>query len=70
MTDKATDHQSLAERIADNLFSIGQDNEATRLVLARDTPAGPDGEKSYINLGGWCRQAVIDVINEVINGRK
>jgi hypothetical protein len=51
---KDTTQTTLAEKIADRIFANG----AERLVLER-----PDGR----HMGGWCRQAIIDQINEVLN---
>jgi hypothetical protein len=61
---KASDHviepQELAEianKIADRLFTNGMNQQAQRLVL--ELPGKRDG-------GGWCKQAVVDQIVEVL----
>ena len=48
-----TEMHKLAEKIADQLFSNGAGQKAERLVL--ELPGKRDG-------GGWCKQAVVDVI--------
>ena len=47
----------LAMKIVDDLFVNGQGKQASRLVLV--TAEGRD-------LGGWCRQAAVDRITEVL----
>ncbi len=47
----------IGERIADRLFTNGQGKRAGRLVLTVDGPP-------KLDLGGWCRAAVIDQIVE------
>jgi len=48
--------ETLARRIADDLFKSGPDNQqARRLVL--EMPTGRDG-------GGWCKQAMRDIIEK------
>lgn len=49
---------TLAEKIADRLFTNGVDEVADRLVLEL---------RGKQDLGGWCRGAVIDQINAVLN---
>lgn len=49
--------QDLAEKIAEQLFMNGMGEEANRLVL--ELPGKRDG-------GGWCKQAVVDVIMSVL----
>lgn len=50
----------IANRIADHLFGA----QATRLVLARDRNTAAGG---YDDLGGWCKQAIVDVIDDHLN---
>jgi len=54
-----TDHRRLAHRIAERLFTNGQGVRAARLVLTIDGPPKRD-------LGGWCEEAVVDRIVEVL----
>ena len=54
----AQKNPKLAQRIADKLFVNGNGQKAERLVLM--SPAQKD-------LGGWCKQAVIDRIVESLN---
>lgn len=58
MRKKQKKNPKLAERIADLLFFNGVGEEADRLVLM--TLEGR-------NLGGWCRQAVIDQVVAALN---
>ena len=53
MMGAATNHRDVAENIAERLFVNGQGTEAHRLVLM--SIHGSD-------LGGWCKQAVVDQI--------
>lgn len=48
----------LARRITKKLFVNGFGDQATRLVLELEN--GRDG-------GGWCEEAVVDVIRDTIN---
>lgn len=45
--------ERIAKQIAEQLFQNGAGHKANRLVL--EMPSGRDG-------GGWCKQAVVDVI--------
>lgn len=45
--------RKIAHEIADRLFTNGNGTTADRLVLEKD---------GAHNFGGWCKQAVIDVI--------
>ena len=56
-------HVVIADEIADRLFVNGTGQRATQLVLTDDTKIG-----EAKNLGGWSRQAVEDVIVEVLRG--
>ncbi len=47
------DYKNIAKRIADELFKNGIGEKAERLVLELEN--GSNG-------GGWCKQAVIDII--------
>jgi hypothetical protein len=49
-------HRALAERIAADLFTNSNGDEADRLVLRTDPP------RPVRELGGWCRAAVVDRI--------
>ena len=47
----------VAAQIAEKLFTNGMGSKAQRLVL--ELPGGKDG-------GGWCKKAVIDVIDAAL----
>lgn len=53
VTNEQVDCRKIATAIADNLFVNGNGTHAERLMLV-----GADGR----DLGGWCKQAVVDVI--------
>ena len=57
----ADDAYALAEIIADDLLTNGQGQEAEQLRLSQK-----DGS---IYLGGWCKNAVIDVIRKQLEVR-
>ena len=54
-------HMEAVERAVDELFVNGQGEQAHRLVLT-----GMDGR----DLGGWCKQAVINTIERALTARK
>ena len=67
MTNKdssAGEGEGLARQIADNLFENGQGQRATRLVLVIDQH--DDRRVPYLNIGGWCKQAVVDRITSIL----
>jgi hypothetical protein len=51
------DAKKLAENIADKLFTNGNGDNALRLELK---------SLDHKYLGGWCKQAVIDVIAQAL----
>lgn len=52
----------LSRQIADRLFTNGAGDEASRLVMYREVASGD----KKCDLGGWCREAVIDQVSEVL----
>ena len=48
-------------QIAERLFTNGAGKKAQRLIL--ELPGGSHG-------GGWCKQAVMDVINDILKSNK
>lgn len=54
-------HAEAVERAVDELFVNGQGEQSHRLVLT-----GMDGR----DLGGWCKQAVINTIERALTARK
>ena len=54
------EQEQIAQKITDRLFVNGVGQHAERLLLVRDRPA-------KIELGGWCKQAVIDQILDVLS---
>lgn len=51
---------AVVDRIIKALFTNGQGEEANRLVLAKDI------DKGFVDLGGWGRPAVKDIILKVL----
>lgn len=58
----------VAKKIADALMTNGCGNKADRLVMIRRMPKKDDRMRwGDLDLGGWCKQAVIDQILKVLN---
>lgn len=57
-----TESMTLAERIADALFTTGQGEKGANLHICTDTASS--GRARY--LAGWSKPAVIDQINSII----
>ncbi len=56
----STELHRLAERIATELFTAGNDQRATRLQLKQGEPGGKVADER--DLGGWCFVAVVRLI--------
>ncbi len=54
-------NRALAKKIAKQLFTNGLDRKADRFVLMTDNGR---------NLGGWCEEAVVDLIQRLIEKGK
>ncbi len=54
-----TTNRALAQKIADRLFKDGFGREADRLVMVRAERCG----------AGWCKGAVVDQIEDALNGK-
>lgn len=60
-----SNHREVAEQIADDLFTNGQGDEASRLVLVQNK--NPDDLSEDWPIGGWCKAAVVDRITRVLD---
>lgn len=53
------------EKLLDNLFTNGAGEKADRLMLVQDVPGRArtaSSDPGVVDLGGWCRSAVRDVL--------
>lgn len=64
-----TDTKTIAERIADDLFTNGMNQKASRLVLMYGYgTVGRHGPKQYEkDIGGWCRESVVARVQAILD---
>lgn len=59
-------NEQIVEEILDRLFTNGSKQKATRLLLIQETRSGAARVKDAIDLGGFSRPAVRDILRDAL----